>query len=642
MVIPALFNSAASFGSLYERLSSARPSRSGFDFKARDEINAKLSCPIIGNSLEVAKVVASLDKIAKSNCHVLITGETGTGKELIAQALHELSPRSRATFISTNCAAIAGNLVGTELFGNERGSFTDAKKRIGRFEEAKKGTIFLDEIGELPIELQPYLLRVLSEGQFFRIGSNTPVKTSARVIAATNVDLKAAIDRGAFREDLYQRLNVIRVDLPALRDRKDDIALLANYLAAKNVDILPEGKSVVHFSEGAINKLESYNYPGNIRELENIVKRALVFSQTEVISEDDIIFDLEEAARRGYELRKTNIQNSNANLLIVGETGAGKGHLAKELANQDPKRDKVVTIDAGSIPKDLIESTLFGHTRGSFTGAVEDKEGLIDGADKGILIVDEIGNLPMDAQSRLLRFLQNGEVVKVGENKPRKIDARVFALTNMNLAQAVLDGKFREDLFYRLNVVPILVPPLRDRRDEIPGLVSLSLANANNVRGDGENVQISEAANRVLLESEWSGNIRELQTAIQAAVLLSDPGGIIEPEDINTSNLSLPSAPTTFSAALDQEKLPNHPAIVKCLVELVSCKTGEKQKRDYLHAKLKCLIYVCNIGKRTKITMSDFQRITNYPRATFFKLPDVKGIVEFSRMINDELGFPSK
>lgn len=244
-----------------------------------DEIRSELNFEeIIGTSEGLRRVLTQIETVAPTDSTVLIYGETGTGKELIARAVHNLSSRKENAFVKLNCAAIPTGLLESEMFGHERGAFTGAiAQRIGRFELANNGTIFLDEIGEIPLELQPKLLRVLQEREFERLGSSRTLKTNARLIAATNRDLRAQVDEGKFRADLYYRLNVFPVYVPALRERPEDIPLLVRHFVqqfsrrnGKNIDSVP--------SE-TMEALTRYHWPGNIRELQNVIERAVIISK---------------------------------------------------------------------------------------------------------------------------------------------------------------------------------------------------------------------------------------------------------------------------------------------------------------------------------------------------------------------------
>ena len=233
---------------------------------------------LIGSSTSLKKVLKGVERVAPTDSTVLITGETGTGKELIARAIHNLSPRKDRALVKVNCAAIPSGLIESELFGHEKGAFTGAlTRKMGRFEVADKGTIFLDEIGELPLDLQSKLLRVLQEGEFERVGGTQTFKVSVRVIAATNRDLNQLTKTGQYRPDLYYRLNVFPLHLPALRERDGDIPLLAQYFVRKFATNL--GKKIDRIPERMVTALQRYQWPGNIRELEHVIERAVILSE---------------------------------------------------------------------------------------------------------------------------------------------------------------------------------------------------------------------------------------------------------------------------------------------------------------------------------------------------------------------------
>ncbi|MBU2648226.1 sigma 54-interacting transcriptional regulator [bacterium] len=232
---------------------------------------------IIGQSDEINYVFYKIEQIADSDTTVLILGETGTGKELVARAVHGLSPRKDRALVKMNCAALPSNLIESELFGHERGAFTGAHaRRLGRFEIAHGATIFLDEIGELPLELQPKLLRVIQDGEFERLGSSETIKINVRIIAATNRNLEEEVRKGRFRDDLWYRLNIFPITVPPLRDRDSDIPLLVDYNVKKIAKRL--GKTIKIIPVSVMNSLRHYHWPGNIRELENVLERAVIAS----------------------------------------------------------------------------------------------------------------------------------------------------------------------------------------------------------------------------------------------------------------------------------------------------------------------------------------------------------------------------
>jgi len=232
---------------------------------------------IIGQSDGLNYVLYKVEQIAPSDTTVLVLGETGTGKELVARAIHGLSPRKDRTLVKVNCATLPSNLIESELFGHEKGAFTGAHARqLGRFEVANGATLFLDEIGELPLELQPKLLRVIQDGEFERLGSSGTIKVDVRVIAATNRNLEEEVRRGRFREDLWYRLNIFPITVPPLRERMEDIALMVDFFVDKISKRL--GKSIESIPVSVMNTLQDYQWPGNVRELENVLERAVINS----------------------------------------------------------------------------------------------------------------------------------------------------------------------------------------------------------------------------------------------------------------------------------------------------------------------------------------------------------------------------
>src|SRR5437870_8958048 len=253
----------------------------------REEIDtASMFEEIVGTSPALQPVLARVSKVARSDSTVLITGETGTGKELVARAIHRRSPRSARPFVSVNCAAIPPALITSELFGHEKGAFTGAlSRRLGRFEVADGGTIFLDEIGDLPPDAQLTLLRVLQEREFERLGSTRPIKVDVRVIAATNRDLKAAMASGAFRADLFYRLSVFPIEMPPLRERTSDIPLLVAYFADRYAS--NAGKTIRHVDKRTLDLVRSYRWPGNVRELQNVIERAVIVCETDTLVVDE-------------------------------------------------------------------------------------------------------------------------------------------------------------------------------------------------------------------------------------------------------------------------------------------------------------------------------------------------------------------
>jgi len=252
---------------------------------------ASMAPEILGQAPAMQEVFRAVGRLAQSHATVLINGDSGTGKELVARALHRHSPRRDAPFIAINTAAIPRDLLESELFGHERGAFTGANtQRRGRFEQAEGGTLFLDEIGDMPAELQTRLLRVLSDGHFYRVGGHQPVRASVRVIAATHQNLEERVRQGLFREDLFHRLNVIRLRLPSLRERREDIPLLARHFLAKSAQEL--GVEPKRLSDSALKTLQALDFPGNVRQLENLCHWLTVMAPGQVVDAADLPAEL--------------------------------------------------------------------------------------------------------------------------------------------------------------------------------------------------------------------------------------------------------------------------------------------------------------------------------------------------------------
>ena len=309
---------------------------------------------MITQSQKFKKVLKNVEKVAHAKTTVLITGESGTGKELMARAIHNISNRSQYPLVKVNCATLPSELIESELFGHEKGAFTGAlSDRKGRFELADKGSMFLDEIGEMPMDLQAKLLRVLQEGEFERLGSEKTINVDVRIIAATNRNLEDAIGKGNFREDLYYRLNVFPIHVPSLRERKEDIPLLVKFFLKKYEPIV--GKKIERVSKGAMDKLLAYHWPGNIRELENVIERSMIISDNhslqltglaqegKVAAEGQKMHSLEEAEKmhilKALEMThwKVSGRNSAADLLKINPKT-----LFSRMEKLDIKRNKLV------------------------------------------------------------------------------------------------------------------------------------------------------------------------------------------------------------------------------------------------------------------------------------------------------------
>lgn len=295
---------------------------------------------IIGEAPAMQEVFRAIGRLTRSNITVLINGESGTGKELVAHALHKHSPRSNEPFVALNMAAIPKELMESELFGHEKGAFTGAHAaRKGRFEQAKKGTLFLDEIGDMSLELQTRLLRVLSDGEFFAVGGHTAVKADVRIIAATHQNLEQRVERGEFREDLFHRLNVIRIQLPALRERREDIPALARHFLNKAAQEL--SVAVKTLSADVEQHLMGLNWSGNVRQLENTCRWLTVMSPSQIVQLDDVPNDIltdEKTAEQGAGNWQASFKQWAAKKALTGQNGvladavAEVEHLLMEVA----------------------------------------------------------------------------------------------------------------------------------------------------------------------------------------------------------------------------------------------------------------------------------------------------------------------
>ncbi len=257
---------------------------------------------IIGSSAAMTAVLDSIRQVAATKATVLVTGESGTGKELVAQAIHKLSPRANKPFRPVHCAALSENLLESELFGHEKGAFTGANERVaGRFEMADGGTLFLDEIGEISLAVQVKLLRVLETHQFERVGGSETLTVDVRVVAATNRDLRAMVEQGTFREDLFYRLNVVNIRIPPLRERREDIPEILDYYLKKSAS--DNGKDVADISPEALGVLMAYDWPGNVRELRNCVERMVVFARGATLTMTDVPADIRSAVGEQFEAK---------------------------------------------------------------------------------------------------------------------------------------------------------------------------------------------------------------------------------------------------------------------------------------------------------------------------------------------------
>jgi transcriptional regulator with GAF, ATPase, and Fis domain len=342
---------------------------------------------IVGTSAAMMGVLAQIEIVAATNATVLFTGETGTGKELIARALHERSKRADKPLVTVNCASLPDTLIESELFGHVRGAFSGAtNRRVGRFELTDKGTILLDEVGELPLELQAKLLRVLQSGEFEPLGSSQTKKVDVRVIAATNRDLESEVDEGKFRADLYYRLSVFPIEVPPLRDRSEDIPLLVAYfLDQKSRSI---GKKVDHISESGMAALVAYDWPGNVRELENFIERAVILCPGSTLR-------LESATPVG-----ASDNQSAAPIVLLGSVAGDRPDATMRIA-EIPPRPTDAGGAGGSPPACPIPMTLEEVERQHILDVLEACEWKVKGSGNA---ADRLGLNPSTLRSRLKKL----------------------------------------------------------------------------------------------------------------------------------------------------------------------------------------------------------------------------------------------
>lgn len=277
---------------------------------------------IIGRSAAMQDVFKLIGRVSRSDAPVMITAESGCGKELVARAIHKFSPRVQKEFVAINITAIPDNLLESEIFGHEKGSFTGAMNlRVGRFEQCDGGTLFLDEIGDMPLAVQSKLLRVLQEGEYSRVGGNQTLKTDVRVLAATNKNLEAEVAKGTFREDLFYRLNVVRIHIPPLRERREDVRLLAEFFINK-LSMRRRGPQM-RFTEDALDMLEAYDWPGNVRELENTIQRACALCNSDILLPSDIPLGSKGVRHQGPAGHVNRMRDALTTLVHLAEKSPG-------------------------------------------------------------------------------------------------------------------------------------------------------------------------------------------------------------------------------------------------------------------------------------------------------------------------------
>ena len=324
----------------------------------------------MGQAPAMQEVFRAIGRLAHSHATVLITGESGSGKELVAHALHRHSPRSDHPFIAINTAAIPKDLLESELFGHERGAFTGAAAtRRGRFEQAEGGTLFLDEIGDMPSELQTRLLRVLSDGNYYRVGGHQPIKANVRIIAATHQNLEDRVKQGMFREDLFHRLNVIRLRLPPLRERREDIPLLAKHFLQKSAkELNAEAKSI---SEAALTYLSAQDIPGNVRQLENLCHWLTVMTPTQQVEIADLPQEWRENTAAASTVNASNDWRSALKLQVTQALQRGDHNILEHL-NQQFERTLISQALQHTGGRRIEAATLLGMGRNTLTRKIQE------------------------------------------------------------------------------------------------------------------------------------------------------------------------------------------------------------------------------------------------------------------------------
>jgi two-component system, NtrC family, nitrogen regulation response regulator GlnG len=342
--------------------------------EAGEETAVSAAPEILGQAPAMQEVFRAIGRLSNSNATVLITGESGTGKELVARALHKHSPRAAKQFIAINTAAMPKDLLESELFGHERGAFTGAQAmRRGRFEQAEGGTLFLDEIGDMAPDLQTRLLRVLSDGSFYRVGGHQPLRANVRVIAATHQDLEARVRNATFRDDLYHRLNVIRLRLPSLRERRDDIPLLARHFLAKSARDL--GVEAKRLAENAVGYLAAQDWPGNVRQLENLCHWLTVMAPGQTVDVGDLPPEIRETAAGGDSDWTAVLERHVEKALVRGQSGLMDA-LSREFERVLIGRALVHTGG-----RRIEAATLLGIGRNTITRKIAELK--IEGGDRG-------------------------------------------------------------------------------------------------------------------------------------------------------------------------------------------------------------------------------------------------------------------
>ena len=534
---------------------------------------------LAGSSKVMEQVRQKILQVAIQDGNVFIKGETGTGKELAAKMIHDHSSRKGLPFQAINCGALPPDLIEKELFGYVGGSFTGACRegQTGFFYSAGGGTVFLDEIGELSPSLLFKILRTAQEGKYTKVGDNRETQGNFRIITATNRNLKEIIPEQGLLINFCNSFRQFSIDMPPLREHLEDLEEVAYSLLSRH----PNGTDVNSISTDAIEKLKKHYWPGNVRELENVINRAKILAQEKTIYPREIF--IEDTIPYETLLRHFNtIADSDHTVLISGEPGLPYEQIFKELHGQSSRRnEKLVAVDcAGSITEGLAASTLFGHSKTAFTGSAGDHVGFFEKADQSTLVLLNIHALPLNTQAILLRALGEKQVKRLGETKVRQVAPRIIAVSDIDLIKAVEEGKFRQDLYYRLNVFPFRIPTLRERSNEIP-IIAMKLLLE--LKGSKEISGFSEEAMDLLQRHPWTGNHRELENVICRAVARAKDK--IERQDIE------------FDPLLESSShLNSIPKYHNQFIELVT--KDDPQNSQNVFAEIKLIAIKCYVAKK--------------------------------------------
>ncbi|MDE2725845.1 MAG: sigma 54-interacting transcriptional regulator [Gemmatimonadota bacterium] len=502
---------------------------------------------VIGKSPQMREVYRQMQTAAKGAGSVLIAGESGTGKDLIAQYIHHKSGRAPNPFVPVNCGAIPKELFESELFGHKKGSFTGAvNETAGLFRSANTGTIFLDEITEIPLETQVKLLRVLQEKRIRPLGSTEEIPLDVQVIAATNRDLEQVLWNRSFREDLYYRLGAVTIYIPPLREHLEDIPeLVAAFIQKLNRRLK---RNILGVHPDIMQNLTKYSWPGNVRELENVIENAHLFSKGKWITRLGVKLeeDIQSLVRSTGEIStsldpgefylpskalstslRRKIQSaakSPAGVLILGEEGTGSHMVGREIHRQSSyAKGPFVIVNCDTIPPELFEKELFGNS--IFEDTQEHFEGYMHQAESGTLFLYEVTAIPYRIQVLLCRLFEADRMRPTGFSRDLPKNLRVIAYTSQDLHRALKEKSLSVGFYTRLSGFVIHIPPLREQKEKILEFADyfLKLFATQQQRPAP---RIHDDALASLMAYPWPGNLLELRFVIQGALTAANFGTI--------------------------------------------------------------------------------------------------------------------